>query len=277
LTALFFYIIIFVASYLSGLLGALTGLGGGGILVPLLVLFFHVNIYYAMGASLISAMAMSTVTSATYLRQGYTNIRIGMFLEIGAVIGALAGAVIVAFLSISAISFIFGIMLFISAYLSLRRREDEEQSTSSHSWAIKLRLASAYPVYGEHKVYTVQHPPLALLVMGISGALSGLLGIGGGIMKVLAMDHVMRLPYKVSTTTSNFMIGITAAVSAGIYLSRGYINPSVTVPVMLGIIAGSFHGTRLLSRVHQRILRMVFSAVVCVLGAQMIYKALISI
>lgn len=269
-----FALLVFFFSIFAGLLGALTGLGGGVVIIPMLVLLFHINIHLAMGAALMSVIATSSGAAAAYLREGYVNLRIGMFLEVAAVIGALLGALAVAWVSTTAIAIIFSLVLFISAFLTIRRQEEKEAYTISHPWALKLKLNGTYPVHNEIKAYNVQHVPLAFSLLGIAGFLSGLLGIGSGTLKVLAMDQALRLPYKVSTTTSNFMIGITAAVSAGIYLANGYINPLVTFPVILGVIVGAFLGARWLPRIHTRVLRIVFSIIICIIGLQMLYQAL---
>jgi uncharacterized membrane protein YfcA len=273
LTVLTFSILLLIISYLAGLLGALTGLGGGVVLIPVLVLLFHVNIHYAMGASLISVIATSSGTAIAYLREGYTNIRIGMFLEVGAVIGALVGAILVTIIPSGFIAIIFGLVLLFSAYLTWKRKEEiEAPSQSSHSWAIFLRLHGSHPTVDGYKAYNVQNVPLALAIMTMAGGLSGLLGIGSGALKVLAMDQAMRLPYKVATTTSNFIIGITAAVSAGVYFSNGYIDPGLTFPVMIGVLLGAFMGARILAKIHNSRLRIIFSIVVFGLALEMIYK-----
>lgn len=273
MTILVFSGLLLIFSFLAGVLGALTGLGGGVIIIPTLVLLFHVNIHYAMGASLISVMATSSGSAAAYLREGYTNLRIGMFLEVAAVVGAFVGALLIAVIAKLLLTFIFSLVLFISAYLTITRKEEHEQYNSSHPWAVALRLESTYPVKSRKEQYHVQNVPLAFFIMGIAGLIAGLLGVGSGTLKVLAMDQAMRLPYKVSTTTSNFMIGITAAVSAGIYFSHGYIDPGIAFPVMLGVLAGSFFGAKLLVKIHPRWLRIVFSIALCFIGLQMLYKA----
>lgn len=273
MTVLAFSLIMLAVSFFAGLLGALTGLGGGVVLIPALVLLFHVNIHYAMGASLISVIATSSGTAIAYLREGYTNLRIGMFLETGAVIGALIGALSVKLISPAAIAIIFGFVLMLSAYLTVRRKEEHETPLqTSHPWATRLELNGNHPVAGKLESYTVQNVPTALSIMTIAGALSGLLGIGSGALKVLAMDQAMRLPYKVATTTSNFIIGITAAVSAGVYFANGYIDPGLTFPVMIGVLCGAFSGARILAKIHNRKLRIIFSVAVFVLALQMIYK-----
>lgn len=269
-----FSLLLFAVAFFAGILGALTGLGGGVVLIPVLVLLFHIDIHFAMGASLISVMATSSGTAIAYLREGYTNLRIGMFLEIGAVIGAIIGASLVKVLPVTEITILFSFVLFFSAFLTLRRKEDTEPQKNSHPWAIKLDLNGTYPTATGKQPYNVQNAPSALGIMTIAGGLSGLLGIGSGALKVLAMDQAMRLPYKVSTTTSNFIIGITAAVSAGIYFSNGYIKPEITFPVMLGVIAGALTGARALTKIHSNTLRKVFCIVICILGFQLMYKVI---
>jgi uncharacterized protein len=274
LTILVFSALLFIFSLVAGLVGALTGLGGGVIIIPILVLAFHINIHYAMGASLISVIATSSGTAAAYLREGYTNLRIGMFLETAAVVGAFVGALLVAMISKAFLMLLFSLVLFFSAYLTIKRREEGEQYKTSHPWSVALQLDGTYPLQNHLEQYRVQHVPFAFFIMGIAGLLSGLLGIGSGTLKVLAMDQTLRLPYKVATTTSNFMIGITAAVSIGIYFSQGYINPHITFPIMMGVLVGSFLGAKILTRIHHRLLRILFSIIICLMGLQMLYKAL---
>lgn len=274
MTILSFTVLVMICSFFAGLLGALTGLGGGVIIIPVLILGFDVNIHYAMGASLISVIATSSGTAIAYLREGYANLRIGMFLETAAVIGALIGALLVSIISKSFLAILFSLLLFLSAYFTIKRSEEHETHLPSHPWAVALKLDGNYPVNKLKVDYHVQKVPLAWFIMGCAGLIAGLLGIGSGALKVLAMDQAMRLPYKVSTTTSNFMIGITAAAGAGVYFSLGYINPVITFPVMLGVIAGAFTGARLLPKIHTRFLRIIFSVVICCMGAQMIYKTL---
>ncbi len=274
MTILVFSILLMFFAFIAGLLGALTGLGGGIIIIPVLVLLFHVNIHYAMGASLISVIATSSGTAAAYLREGYTNLRIGMLLETAAVIGAFIGALLIGMVSKTFLAIIFSLVLFFSAYSTIKRKEDKNETLVSHPWAQKLKLDGSYPYADTTKTYHVQNVPLAFGIMGCAGVLSGLLGIGSGALKVLAMDQALCLPFKVSTTTSNFMIGITAAVSAGIYFTHGYINPTIAFPVMIGVLVGSFAGARILSKIHSRNLRIIFSIVICIIGLQMLYKAI---
>lgn len=197
-----------------------------------------------------------------------------MLLEVAAVIGAVIGAWLTGVVPISAIAIIFGSVMLFSSVMTLRRQEIAELDLPPHPWAKALNLNGTYPTAEGMKSYNVQHVPGALGLMAIAGALSGLLGIGSGTVKVLAMDQAMRLPYKVSTTTSNFIIGITAAVSAGIYFTRGYIDPGLTFPVMLGVVVGSFVGAKILNRAKSQTLRYLFSAVIFIVAIEMIYKGL---
>jgi uncharacterized membrane protein YfcA len=250
----------------------LTGLGGGIVTVPLLTLVFGVDIHYAMGASLISVIATSSGAAAAYLEEGYSNIRLGMFLEIATTLGALAGASLVAKVSTSAIAITFGIVLAISAYLSSRPRHEAVDDGPPSTLAARLRMDGSYPTPEGPRAYRVRAVPAGFGLMFVAGALSGLLGIGSGAFKVLAMDQVMRVPFKVSTTTSNFMIGVTAAASAGVYITRGYVDPGLAMPVMLGVLLGSLLGARILVRMSTARLRAVFNVVIIVLAIEMIYK-----
>lgn len=265
-------VLLWIGSAIAGLLGSLTGLGGGVVLVPLLTLFFHVDIRYAIGASLVSVIATSSGAAAAYVKEGISNIRIGIFLEIATTLGALLGAFLAAKVPTSAIAIIFGAVLLYSAYLSARVRVKLQSDEIPDPLATRLRLNGSFPTPDGIRHYFVRRVPAGFSLMFGAGALSGLLGIGSGAVKVLALDQAMRIPFKVSTTTSNFMIGVTAAASAGVYLSRGYIDPGLSMPVMLGVVAGSLAGTRILVHAETKRLRLVFSIVILLLGAQMIYN-----
>jgi len=265
-------VLVWIGSAIAGLLGSLTGLGGGVVLVPLLTLFFKVDIRYAIGASLVSVIATSSGAAAAYVKEGISNIRIGMFLEIATTLGAVLGAFLAAKVSTSAIAITFGTVLLYSAYLSARVRVRLKSDEVHDPLATRLRLNGSFPTPEGIRHYFVHHVPAGFGLMFGAGALSGLLGIGSGAVKVLAMDQAMRIPFKVSTTTSNFMIGVTAAASAGVYLNRGYIDPGLSMPVMLGVLAGSLVGTRILVQAETKWLRLVFSIVILLLGAQMIYN-----
>ena len=261
-----------VGSLLAGFLGALTGLGGGVVIVPMLALLFHVDIRYAIGASLVSVIATSSGAAAAYVREGYSNIRIGMFLETATTVGAIAGAAIALHVSGNAIAIVFGLVLLYSAFLSGRDRIEHGEHLPPTKLGIKLRLNGSYPTASGMESYNVSGVPAGYGLMFGAGVLSGLLGIGSGAVKVLAMDQAMKIPFKVSTTTSNFMIGVTAAASAGLYLARGYIAPGVAMPVMLGVLAGSLIGARVLVKARVKVLRYIFAAVIVVLGIEMIFN-----
>jgi uncharacterized membrane protein YfcA len=272
MTILVFTVLIALGSFLAGLLGALTGLGGGVVVVPMLALLFHVDIRYAIGASLVSVIATSSGAAAAYVREGYSNIRIGMFLEVATTFGAIFGAMLATRVPTAAIAIVFGFVLLFSAYFSSRPRPQQVLDKSPDRLAAALKLNGEYPSPSGPSAYNVHHVPAGFGLMFGAGALSGLLGIGSGAVKVLAMDQAMRIPFKVSTTTSNFMIGVTAAASAGIYLSRGYIDPGIAMPVILGVLAGSLLGARMLVKARTKWLRYVFAAVVVALGVEMIYS-----
>ena len=267
-----FSALVFVISTLAGLLGALTGLGGGVVITPALVLLFGVDLRYAIGASLVSVIATSSGAAAAFVREGFSNIRLGMFLEIATTVGAVAGAFLSAHLPTSALAVIFGVVLLWSAYLSSRRHVAHQQTGERDALAERLRLNSHYPAPEGLRPYRVCHVKTGFALMFGAGTLSGLLGIGSGALKVIAMDQAMRVPFKVSTTTSNFMIGVTAAASAGLYLKRGYIEPGLTMPVMLGVLLGSTAGARILIRAAPALLRRLFAAVVAIMAVEMIYN-----
>lgn len=269
-----FSLLVGAGSFAAGFLGSLTGLGGGVVLVPLLTLFFHVDLRYAIGASLVGVIATSSGAAAAYVKEGFSNIRIGMFLEIATTLGALFGAFLALVVPTAAIAIIFGLVLLYSAYLSAKRQPPVPEDDKPDPLATRLRMNGSYPSLTGPRSYYVRRVPAGFSLMAGAGALSGLLGIGSGAVKVLAMDQAMRIPFKVSTTTSNFMIGVTAAASAGIYLSRGYIDPGLSMPVMLGVLAGSMLGSRVLGRTKTSSLRMVFAVVIVVLGLEMLYKGI---
>jgi uncharacterized protein len=266
--------VIFLSSVLAGLLGSLTGLGGGVVIVPVLTLLFHVDIHYAIGASLVSVIATSSGAAAAYVREGYSNIRIGMFLEIATTLGALFGAYLTARISTHAIGFVFGLVLLYSAAESFRKKHKMTGTARTGVLAEHLRLKGSFPGPDGREDYVAQRVPAGFGLMFSAGTLSGLLGIGSGAVKVLAMDQAMGLPFKVSTTTSNFMIGVTAAASAGIYLSRGYISPGLAMPVMLGVLAGSLVGAKILVNAEVRTLRLLFALVIVALGIEMIVNSI---
>ncbi len=267
-----FTLLIAGGSFLAGLLGALTGLGGGVIIVPLLTLAFGVDIRYAIGASLVSVIATSSGAAAAYLKEGFSNIRVGMFLEVATTIGAVCGAYLATRIPTAAIAIIFGAVLLYSAWISVKPEDEVHIHEKPGSLARVLRLNGSYPTPDGTMTYHVTGVPLGFSLMYVAGVLSGLLGIGSGAVKVLAMDRAMNIPFKVSTTTSNFMIGVTAAASAGIYLHRGYIDPGLAMPVMLGVLAGALVGARLLPEAKVKTLRIVFGVAIAAVAIEMIVK-----
>jgi len=265
-------LIVLAGSYLAGLLGSLTGLGGGVVIIPLLTLLLNVNIHYAIGASLISVIATSSGSAVAYVKEGITNIRLGMFLEIATTIGAMVGAMLALHIQTSVIAVIFGVILIFSAVMSLKPKKEQVNEVKSQ-WAEKLKLNSSYPVNNETINYGVQNVGGGFLMMLFAGIISGLLGIGSGALKVVAMDGIMRIPFKVSTTTSNFMIGVTAAASAVVYLQRGYIDPGLSMPVVIGVLFGALTGSKILVHTQSsRWIRWVFAVIVTFLAVQMIYN-----
>jgi uncharacterized membrane protein YfcA len=260
-----------VGAFVAGLLGALTGLGGGFIIVPLLVIGFGVDMRYAIGASLVSVIATSSGAAAAYVREGYSNVRAGMFLEIATTVGALSGAALAAHVPVNALAIVFGVVLLCSAYLSRHRVLDTGVAMAPDRVARALRLDPTRATADGPGLYHVQRVGTGFGLMYLAGALSGLLGVGSGAVKVLALDQAMRLPFKVSTATSNFMIGVTAAASAGIYLRRGYIDPGLAMPVVLGVLLGSMFGARLLLTATTARLRRLFTWIIVALALEMLF------
>jgi hypothetical protein len=269
----YFTIALFAGSLVAGCLGALTGLGGGVVIIPLLVLVFHTDLRYAIGASLVAVIATSTGSAAAYIREGYTNVRVAMLLEVATTVGAIAGALIAGMTNKLAIMYIFIAVLFWSAISSLKETKQAGPEETIDPLAEKLRLNGSYPSKEGPVSYGVRNVPAGFCVMFGAGMLSALVGVGSGVVKVIAMDRLMRLPFKVSTTTSNFMIGVTAAASAGVYFHRGQLDPLLCGPVALGAMAGSLLGTKVLVRAKTRALRIVFAIVVAAMGVQLLIRA----
>lgn len=269
-----FTLLIAAGSFLAGLLGSLTGLGGGVVIVPLLTLAFGVDIRYAIGASLVSVIATSSGAAAAYLREGFSNIRVGMFLEVATTVGALCGAFLTTRIPTAAIAIIFGVVLLYSAWTSAKPEAEVPIEENPDRLASFLRMDGSYPTPEGIRAYHVRGVPTGFGLMYVAGVLSGLLGIGSGAIKVLAMDRAMRIPFKVSTTTSNFMIGVTAAASAGIYLHRGYLDPGLAMPVMLGVLLGALVGARILPKAKVRTLRLVFGVAIAAVAIEMIFKGI---
>lgn len=268
-------LIILIGSYLAGLLGSLTGLGGGFIIIPLLTLVLHVDIHYAIGASLISVIATSSGSAAAYVKEGITNMRLGMFLEVATTAGAMAGAILAIYTSPHYIAILFGLILILSAVMSLFEKKEYPVKQTSYLGE-KLKLNSSYPTADGIVEYGVANVAGGFFMMLFAGVISGLLGIGSGALKVMAMDGLMRIPFKVSTTTSNFMIGVTAAASAVVYLQRGYIDPGLSMPVVIGVLLGAMTGSKILvNSASSKWIRIAFSVIVGVIAIQMIYNGII--
>ena len=254
--------------------GSLLGIGGGIIIIPTLTLIFHVDIRYAIAASLISIVATSSGAAASFLRDHLTNVRLAVVLEVGTVLGALTGFFVSKFVSNSFLFLIFGMFLLFSAAMMFRRRHDVI-STVDHPWSKALHLSATYATEdGKQQHYKVARLPLGLFIMYVAGILSALLGIGSGILKVLAMDGAMKIPMKVSSATSNFMIGVTATASAGAYFINGQVRPEIAAPIAVGIIAGSWIGAKLMIRLKADLIRKIFIVLLCVVAVQMILKGL---
>lgn len=272
MSVLLFTIVVLLGAFLAGLLGSMTGLGGGVIIIPLLTLVLGVDIHYAIGASIISVIATSSGSAAAYVKEGITNIRIGMFLEIATTISAIFGAVITIYINPSYIAIVFGMILLFSAAMMIRKKIDRSDNDTSGKLALMLKLNGTYPTDEGVKKYAVHNVVGGFMMMFIAGIISGLLGIGSGALKVIAMDNIMRIPFKVSTTTSNFMMGVTAAASAVVYFHRGQIDPGIAMPVTIGVLVGSTLGAKILLRTKTDKLKVVFAVVVTFLALQMIYN-----
>lgn len=262
--------VVFAAALLGGFVGSLTGLGGGVIITPVLTLFLGVDMRYAIGTSLIAVIATSSGAAAAYVRDGYSNIRIGMFLEIATTLGAVFGAYLGTHVPTRALAIIFGVMLLQAAWQAAREHPHSTPLGSADRLAERLQLNGAYRTAEGLERYEVHRVKTGFGLMFGAGVVSGLLGIGSGSLKVIAMDRAMRIPFKVSTATSNFMIGVTAAASASLYLNRGYVNPGIIMPVMLGVLAGSMIGARFLPILGVPLLRKGFAIVVAMVAAEMI-------
>lgn len=272
MTILAFTLILLAASYCAGLLGSLTGLGGGVVVIPVLTLCFGVDFHYAVGAALVASIATSSGSGSAYVKEGVTNIRLGMFLEIATTIGAVCGAAVAIYLNSNTIAIIYGGVLVLTAIMQQRRKSDHDGVVGSEM-ARRLKLFGSWPQKdGTMKHYQLRHVGGGFGVMYVAGILSGILGIGSGVLKVIAMDGIMKVPFKVSTTTSNFMMGVTACASAVIYVQRGNIVPGMACPVMIGVLFGALTGAKLLKRLDVRLLRRIFCIVILMVAANMIYQ-----
>lgn len=272
MTVLTFTLIMLLGAICAGIIGSLSGLGGGIVVIPLLTILLGVDIHYAIGAALVSVIATSSGSAAAYVKEGIANMRLGMFLEIATTAGAVIGALISTAAPSSSIAILFGCALIFSAANSLRKKE-EHIVTESSKLAERLKLPSTYPVVkGQEVAYGTKNVIGGFSMMGLAGVLSGMLGIGSGAFKVIAMDTIMRIPFKVSTTTSNFMMGVTALASCVIYLQKGYIVPDICLPVMIGVLIGAMIGSKILMATDPKKLRIFFAFIIFFLAFNMIYN-----
>lgn len=271
-----FLTLLFLASVLAGFLGSIAGLGGGVVIVPVLTLGFGVDIHFAIGASIVAIIGTSSGAASTYVKGKVANLRVGMFLELATTTGAVIGAAVAAYAGSLLLELIFGIILLISLVpTALKFGQEIPRKTELQGLAKRLKLSGSYSeTDGSIVSYNPTRPGVGIIGMLVAGLLSGLLGIGSGAFKVLSMDLAMKLPTKVSTTTSNFMIGVTAAASAGIYFLRGDVNPAIVGPVAVGILIGALAGARTLVRTRSRTVRLVFVGLLALVGVEMVLNAI---
>ena len=273
MTILAFTLILLLAAYCAGLLGSLTGLGGGVVVIPVLTLGFGIDFHYAVGAALVASIATSSGSGSAYVKEGITNIRLGMFLEIATTIGAVTGALVAIWLNNNIIAVIYGCVLLLTAAMQQRRKSDHDGVVGSEA-ARRLKLFGTWPQKdGTVESYQLKNVGGGFSVMYVA-VLSGILGIGSGVLKVLAMDAMMKVPFKVSTTTSNFMMGVTACASAVIYVQRGVIAPGIAFPVMIGVLFGALTGARLLKKMNVRVLRQIFCVAITLVAINMIWQGM---
>jgi uncharacterized membrane protein YfcA len=277
MTPIEFTLVSFAISIAAGVLGSLLGLGGGIIIIPALTLLLKVDIRYAIGASIVSVIATSSGAAAAYVRERMTNLRVAMFLEIATTTGAITGAYVAGLINPRWLYVIFGVIMGYSALAMFRKRKQHiVQEEEAATLADRLRLHGSYfdEAADREILYRVRHARLGVALMYVAGVVSGLLGIGSGALKVPAMDLAMNLPIKVSTATSNFMIGVTAAASAGVYFMRGDINPFIAAPVAAGVLCGATFGSRMLGRLESSTVRIIFVVVLLWISIQMLLKGI---
>ncbi len=277
----FKFILIIIGGIAAGIIGSLTGLGGATVLVPLLTLFYQIPIIFATGASLVSTIATSAGSASAYTREKITNVKIGIGLEIATTIGAIVGSLTAVYVYSHsfdwAIYIIFGVVLLTSLIPTVQRGKYEEPPVKGHDWTTKLfQLTGSYfdKRLGRKISYVGIRWWLAEIIMFFAGLISGLLGIGSGALKVLGMDWAMNLPMKVTTTTSNFMIGITAATGSSIYWYEGYIQVFIAAATAIGVLIGSFIGAKILMRITNKNVRWIFFTILSFLGIEMLLNGL---
>lgn len=270
-----FILILFLVSIVAGVFGSIAGLGGGLVTTPILTLFLGVDIHFAIGASIIAIIGTSSGAASAYVRDRLTNLRIGMFLELGTTVGAIIGAAVAVYANSAVLELIFGTVLLVTLVPSaMKIGEDIPRNPELRGLAKRLGLSGSYTEPDGTVVhYNATRPKTGLAGMVVAGTLSGLLGIGGGGFKVISMDLAMKLPMKVSTTTSNFMIGVTAAASAGIYFARGDVNPLIVGPVALGILVGAAVGARYLVKARNPTVRKLFVVILGLAAVEMVLSA----
>ena len=272
-----FVISLGLISIIAGLLGSLVGLGGGIIIVPVLTLLYHIDIRLAIGASILSVIATSSGAAVTYVRERLTNLRVGMFLEIATTIGAITGAYITTLFTGNALFILFAVVLIYSAFAMLHNRHQQSALITSND-----RIANYFHLHGSYYdqsercevAYKVSGTTLGLGLMYVAGVVSALLGVGSGALKVPAMDIAMHMPIKASAATSDFMIGVTAAASAGAYFARGQINPIIAAPITIGVLIGAVVGSRLLNRVAPRYVQALFVLVLIIIAIEMLQRGI---
>jgi uncharacterized membrane protein YfcA len=272
-----FAVWLFGAALGTSALGGALGMASGIFIVPLLVAFGGIDFHTAVGVSLVSVIACSCGSAAAFLRMGITNVRLALVLEVATTFGALTGVMLAGIVPVPALSALFALILFVSAWQMTNRRVDHTVDLGAGppmGWATTLGLHSVYPEGGNQQVtYHVDRLGLGMTLMYGAGLISALLGIGSGVLKIPAMDTALRLPIKVSSATSNFMIGVTAAAGGLAYFARGEINPALAGPVALGSVAGAVIGARLLVRIPANALRRFFVVVLIALGFEMLFSA----
>ena len=282
MSPLLFFLLLLLVAFVAGVIGSLLGLGGGVIIVPVLTIAFGVPPLFAIGASIVSVIATSSGSASTYVKDRVTNLRIGMFLEIATTTGAITGAVSTLALERanleSVIYLVFGAVLLFSVLPLIKQVGEELPSPNVKADRISERLELNGEYY-DHVLqtrvrYTATRSPLALAIMYVAGVISGLLGVGSGVLKVIAMDVGMKIPMKVSSTTSNFMIGVTAAASTGVFYLSGYINPFIVSPVVLGVVLGSLLGTKTLRQLSNKFVRWLFIPILVILALEMLIRGI---
>ncbi len=262
-------------SFAASAFGGMLGMASGIFIVPLLTIFGHIDIHAAIGASIVSVIACSCGSAGSFLKERLTNIRLAIVLEVATTFGALNGVLLAGFIPMSVLYVIFAAVMLVSAQQMLSRRGDPLVVTAlgSRGWARRLDASYLDKSQGREVSYRVGHLPVGLGLMYGAGFISALLGIGSGVLKIPAMDSALRLPIKVSSATSNFMIGVTAAASGAAYFMEGSIDPTIAGPVALGSVVGALAGARLLMIIPNERARLLFVAVLVVLAAQMLLSA----